>query len=126
MKGIIEQSNIVFNNNEEVNLCGRENCIKLMEMLEEKFPGINFGNKNTGFMNLETIVPIIKMIRGKLSKNTQEQYNKVFYKNKEQKLCGRENCIKLIEMLKEEFPGVDFGNIKTGFMNLDTMNYIGA
>lgn len=126
MKELLKQVDIVFNDKEEVNLCGRENCIKLMEMLEKEFPGMKFGNTETGFMDLETIVPIIRMLRGKLSKETQSQYDIVFYKNKEQKACGRDNCIKLIELLQKEFPEIDFGNTETGFMNLENMNLIGA
>ena len=126
MKKLLKQVDIVFNDKEEVNLCGRENCIKLMEMLEKEFPGMKFGNTETGFMDLETIVPIIRMLRGKLSKETQSQYDIVFYKNKEQKVCGRDNCIKLIELLQKEFPEIDFGNTETGFMNLENMNLIGA
>ena len=126
MKELLKQVDIVFNDKEEVNLCGRENCIKLMEMLEKEFPGMKFGNTETGFMDLETIIPIIRMLRGKLSKETQSQYDIVFYKNKEQKVCGRDNCIKLIELLQKEFPEIDFGNTETGFMNLENMNLIGA
>lgn len=126
MKELLKQVDIVFNDKEEVDLCGRENCIKLMEMLEKEFPGIKFGNTETGFMDLGTIVPVIRMLRGKLSKETQSQYDIVFYKNKEQKVCGRDNCIKLIELLQKEFPKNNFGNTETGFMNLENMNLIGA
>ena len=55
MKELLKQVDIVFNDKEEVNLCGRENCIKLMEMLEKEFPGMKFGNTETGFMNLENM-----------------------------------------------------------------------
>lgn len=31
--------------------------------------------------------------------------------------CGREKCRELILVLKEKYPGVDFGNPETGFVN---------
>ena len=42
----------VFDENEEVKLCGREHCKALIIAMEEAFPGELFGNRETGFMDV--------------------------------------------------------------------------
>ena len=51
----------------------------------------------------------------------EEKYKKVFDKDGNIKACGRNTCIDLIKGLEEEYPGVDFGNNKTGFLNVDAV-----
>lgn len=45
------------------------------------------------------------------------QFNEVFDDNYEIKSCGRNDCIRLIELARQIEPSVNFGSIKTGFMN---------
>jgi len=52
-------------------------------------------------------------------------YTEIFDKNGEIKPCGRDKCKKLIMLLSEAEPSIDFGNAETGFMNVDNIrNYI--
>lgn len=52
-----------------------------------------------------------------------EQYNKVFDENGDPRLCGREACKELILMCEENMghKGL-FGNIETGFMNVENIH----
>lgn len=52
---LIEQYNEVFDSNGKVKNCGRDACIRLMEMLSEEKPDINFGNTKTGFLNVNEV-----------------------------------------------------------------------
>ena len=51
-------------------------------------------------------------------KKVREQLDRVFTQNGEVKACGRAECRKAIQAASEFYPGVDFGNIETGIMNL--------
>ena len=46
---------IVFDENGEVRACGRENCKKLIKACMELYPDVDFGNPETGMMNIEKI-----------------------------------------------------------------------
>ena len=48
-------------------------------------------------------------------------FSEVFEENGEMKACRRDKCIELMEALQEKYPGVDFGNPKTGFLNLSVV-----
>jgi hypothetical protein len=52
---LISQYNVVFDADGKIKNCGRRECIRLMEMLSEKEPNIDFGNTKTGFMNIKNI-----------------------------------------------------------------------
>lgn len=45
-------------------------------------------------------------------------FKKCFNENLEQKACGREYTKKLIAAAQAVFPGTDYGNCSTGFMNV--------
>ena len=49
----------------------------------------------------------------------KELYPVVFSPSGDVKLCGRDNCINLMEALSRIFDGVDFGDLNTGYMNTD-------
>ena len=43
--------------------------------------------------------------------------NKVMDSDGNMKSCGRETCKRLLQVLKEEYPDKDFGNLESGFLN---------
>lgn len=50
----------------------------------------------------------------------KEKYNKVFDKNGEIKVCGRDACKNLIQECERKFgENIDFGNADTGMMNVE-------
>ena len=57
----------VFDDNEEVKLCGREACKALIIAMEEAFPGESFGNRETGFMDIFKIKRFYHKTYGKNS-----------------------------------------------------------
>lgn len=59
---IIEQYHKVFDEKCEITPCGRNECMKLMNLLRLRFPEVNFGDERTGFMNTENIHEYIKKI----------------------------------------------------------------
>lgn len=62
MEEILDLYNEVFDKNGKIKPCGRELCKQLIIKMSEKFPNEDFGNKETGFMNTETIINKIKSI----------------------------------------------------------------
>lgn len=56
-----------------------------------------------------------------MKEELKNQYSKVFDSEGNVKNCGRDDCICLIEMLNIEDPITDFGNVKTGFMNIENV-----
>ena len=49
----------VFDENGEVKLCGRYACMGLISACEDIEPGTDFGNTDTGFMNIENIKRLV-------------------------------------------------------------------
>lgn len=47
--------------------------------------------------------------------------NEVFDENGNIRPCGREACQELISEASITYPGIDFGNAKTGIMNIENM-----
>lgn len=48
----------------------------------------------------------------------------VFNKDFSIKNCGRDACIKLINHLNKLYPDIYFGNISTGFLNIDCIKKV--
>lgn len=56
-----------------------------------------------------------------------ESYSMVFAPNGEIKECGRDACINLIlKCLELDDSGVDYGNVATGFLNIDAVKQLAA
>jgi len=55
MEKLIEQYNKVFDPTGRILFCSKEECVKLIEMFEEKFPDVDFGNKGNGFLNANNL-----------------------------------------------------------------------
>ena len=60
---ILNQYNKVFID-EKVIACGRNECIKLIELLNLKYSDVDFGNSQTGFLNIDNIKKYIEKIKG--------------------------------------------------------------
>lgn len=51
----------------------------------------------------------------------EKLFNLAFDENNNLKPCGRKITIQLMEELSKLYPEENFGNIKTGFMNVETV-----
>lgn len=54
----------VFDENGDVRKCGRDACIKLIELCEQKNHMLYFGDLETGFMEKENIKTLYMMEKG--------------------------------------------------------------
>lgn len=52
---MLEKYERVFDENGNVKACGREACKDLISACEQLKPDVDFGNKDTGVMNVENI-----------------------------------------------------------------------
>lgn len=52
---IQEAYNVVFDKNGNVKACGREACKRLIDLCKKQWKGVDFGNSETGYMNIENI-----------------------------------------------------------------------
>lgn len=50
-----ELYNKVFDSDGSVRLCGRETCKKLIEACSNAYPNVNFGDLESGCMNIDNI-----------------------------------------------------------------------
>ena len=50
----------VFDEDNQVKLCRREACAKLITALQEEYPDGDFGDKNTGMMKCKNIISYVK------------------------------------------------------------------
>lgn len=50
--------NDVFSSDMSVKACGRGKCIRLIELANMINPSVDFGNKDTGIMNIENIISL--------------------------------------------------------------------
>jgi hypothetical protein len=55
--------------------------------------------------------------------NIKELYNEVFDENGNVKLCGREKCKELIMACNLKWPDIDFGDLTSGFMNIEKIKF---
>lgn len=59
---IKEQMSKVFDEKQQVMPCGRNECMTLIQMFQERFPDVDFGNINTGIMNVKNILEYARKI----------------------------------------------------------------
>ena len=52
---MVEKYKKVFDEDGDIKACGREACKALIRECEDKWPDIDFGNSETGMMNVENI-----------------------------------------------------------------------
>ena len=50
----------VFDSNGNVKLCGREKCKKLIDACKNAYKGVDFGDSETGYMNIDNIKKYVK------------------------------------------------------------------
>ena len=63
LEDLKSQYNIVFDENGNVKACGRKACSNLIELCEMATNGqMDFGNKETGMMNVELIKLTVKSL----------------------------------------------------------------
>lgn len=57
MEELIQQYDKVFDKNGHIKFCGRDVCVRLIQLCEKQFPDaeVSFGNKGNGFLNVENI-----------------------------------------------------------------------
>lgn len=46
----------IFNSENEVKICGRDKCKNLIKLASEINSNVDFGNIDTGFMNIKNII----------------------------------------------------------------------
>lgn len=51
----------------------------------------------------------------------EEKYKKVFDNSGNVKNCGRDVCKELIVACMERWPGIDFGDVESGMMNVENI-----
>lgn len=61
-KNIKEEYKKVFDENGQIMPCGRNKCISLIELMEKRFPNVDFGDSKTGFMKPEKIKLYMKKL----------------------------------------------------------------
>ena len=54
----LEQFNKVFDNNNQIKLCGRLECIKLITIANNIETNVNHGNVNTGIINIDNMLKL--------------------------------------------------------------------
>jgi hypothetical protein len=60
---VLDLYNTVFDDHGNVKACGRDACKKLISACQKENPMIDFGNLETGMMNISNIQRLIKTIR---------------------------------------------------------------
>ena len=67
-----EQYNKVFNEDGSIKTCGRGECRKLISYAEKINNDIEYGDSETGFLNIENIKELYEEI---INKDKNEEYN---------------------------------------------------
>lgn len=57
---LVKKYHVVFNNEGDIKPCGRKACQDLILTCSQMEPNENFGNLNTGIMNVEAIKKFVK------------------------------------------------------------------
>ena len=120
-----EQLDRVFTSTGEVKACGRDECRKAIQVASEFYPGVDFGNIETGIMNLQAFHDYFFC-----DKALKKQLLEVFTTQGVLLPIKRKECSKLIRMAQYFYPEHDFGKEELGCVKLDSFhkvffNYIG-
>lgn len=59
----IKQFNEVFNSDYTVKPCGRNDCVKLIQLANQLKPGRVYGNPNTGFMHTDNLIALYNELK---------------------------------------------------------------
>ena len=124
-KRVREQLDRVFTSTGEVKACGRDECRKAIQAASEFYPGVNFGNIETGVMDLKAFQDYFFS-----DKALRKQLLEVFTTQGVLLPIKRKECSKLIRMAQYFYPEHDFGKEELGCVKLDSFhkvffNYIG-
>ena len=124
-KRVREQLDRVFTSTGEVKACGRDECRKAIQVASEFYPGVDFGNIETGIMNLQAFHEFFFS-----DKALKKQLLEVFTTQGVLLPIKRKECSKLIRMAQYFYPEHDFGKEELGCVKLDSFhkvffNYIG-
>ena len=77
-------------------------------------------------VSFNTIIPEFKTVVTRANGGVNDMYLLVFDENGNVKACTRTECMKLIDLLEKKFPNEDFGNMRTGFMDVEKINNLMA
>lgn len=97
---IRNQLSKVFTPNGDVKVCGRDECRKAIQIASEICPGVDFGNPETGIMNLQTFHDCFFC-----DKELKKQLFKVFDTQGTLLPINHADCRKLILMAEYFYPG---------------------
>ena len=118
-KKVREQLDRVFTQNGEVKACGRAECRKAIQAASEFYPGVDFGNIETGIMNLQAFQDYFFS-----DKALRKQLLEVFTTQGVLLPIKREECSKLIRMAQYFYPKQDFGKEELGCVKLDAFHQV--
>ena len=113
------QLNVVFTPKGEVKTCGRVACRKAIQLASEFYPGVKFGNPETGIMELEAFHDYFFS-----DKALKKQLFEVFTTQGVLLPINRGECSKLIRMAKYFYPKYNFGREDLGCVNLESFHEI--
>ena len=114
---IRNQLSKVFTPNGDVKVCGRDECRKAIQIASEICPGVDFGNPETGIMNLQTFHDCFFG-----DKELKKQLCKVFDTQGTLLPINHADCRKLILMAEYFYPGYYFGREEIGCVSLDAFH----
>ena len=109
----------VFTPKGDVKACGRDECRKAIQIASEFYPGVNFGNLETGIMNLQTFHDYFFS-----DKALKKQLFKVFDTQGTLLPINHDDCTKLIRMAKYFYPDYYFGREEIGCVSLDAFHKV--
>lgn len=118
-KNVRDQLDRVFTQNGEVKACGRAECRKAIQAASEFYPGVNFGNIETGIMDLQAFQDYFFS-----DKALRKQLLEVFTTQGVLLPIKREECSKLIRMAQYFYPKQDFGKEELGCVKLDAFHQV--
>lgn len=116
---IREQLDRVFTSTGEVKACGLAECRKVIQAASEFYPGVNFGNLETGVMNLQAFRDYFFS-----DKALRKQLLEVFTTQGVLLPIKRKECSKLIRMAQYFYPEHDFGKEELGCVKLDSFHKV--
>ncbi len=111
-----EQYGIVFDERGKVKLCGRENCKELIKRANAIDPNTDYGNVETGCMNVQSMILLKESLAEFLA-----LYGAVFDEKGRVRLCKRKRCRRLICLARAIDSAGDFGCKRSAFMNTENM-----
>ena len=123
-KELLEKLNMALDDRGNPKCCTRTITKDIIVTATKLFPGKDYGNAETGYMNIDQLCKLRRKLEKQFAKIDKKKRKRRLFNNLYRaldlkgrpKLCTRKVTKEVIEEAEQLFPGKNYGNAETGVM----------